>query len=105
MPQRSHATVTAIYHDTTENFTNLDGDFGSRFCLSVFASTPSEFRTSKNMQFQNKHAGITIFSVHSQHLNSSSSTFRPTLFNLWLLLVTILIEIFLWLQLIIKSAV
>ena len=39
------------------------------------------------VQFQNAHAGFTIFSVHSQHLKSSSSAFRPALSNLWLLLV------------------
>ena len=37
--------------------------------------------------FQNTHAGFTIFSVHSQHLKSSPSAFRPALSNLWLLLV------------------
>ena len=40
------------------------------------------------MQFQNTHAGMTIFSVHSQHLKSSSSAFRPALSNLWLPLVS-----------------
>ena len=44
-------------------------------------------KISKNIQFQNTHAGFTIFSVHSQHLKSSSSAFRPALSNLWLLLV------------------
>ena len=44
-------------------------------------------KISKNNQFQNTHAGFTIFSVHSQHLKSSSSAFRPALSNLWLLLV------------------
>ena len=27
----------------TENFTGFDDEFRSKFCLSVFASTPSEF--------------------------------------------------------------
>ena len=44
-------------------------------------------KLSKNIQFQNTHAGFTIFSVHSQHLKSSSSAFRLALSNLWLLLV------------------
>ena len=43
----------------------------------------------KNVQFQNTYAGITIFSVHSQHLKSSSSAFRPALSNLWLPLVIV----------------
>ena len=44
-------------------------------------------KISKNIQFQNTHAGFTIFSEHSRHLKSSSSAFRPALSNLWLLLV------------------
>ena len=28
---------------SAEIFTELDGEFGSKFCVSVFASTPSEF--------------------------------------------------------------
>ena len=44
-------------------------------------------KISKNIQFQNTHARITIFSVHSQHLKSSSSAFRPALSNQWLPLV------------------
>ena len=47
-------------------------------------------KISKNIQFQNTHAGFTIFSVHSQHLKSSSSAFRPALSNVWLLLVLLL---------------
>ena len=47
-------------------------------------------KISKNNQFQNTQAGFTIFSVHSQHLKSSSSAFRPALSNLWLLLVYML---------------
>ena len=43
-------------------------------------------KLSKNIQFQNTHF---IFSVHSQHVKSSSSAFRPALSNLWLLLVYI----------------
>ena len=44
-------------------------------------------KISKNIQFQNTHAGFTLSSVHSQHLKSSSSAFRPAFSNLWLLLV------------------
>ena len=46
-------------------------------------------KISKNNQFQSTHAGFTIFSVHSRHLKSSSSAFRPALSNLWLLLVLV----------------
>ena len=43
-------------------------------------------KLSKNIKFQNIHF---IFSVHSQHLKSSSSAFRTALSNLWLLIVYI----------------
>jgi len=43
-------------------------------------------KLSKNIKFQNTHF---IFSVHSQHLKSSSSAFRTALSNLWLLIVYI----------------
>ena len=66
----TYSTATQIYISTT----------------SKTAMTTS-CKISKNIQFQNTHAGFTIFSVHSQHLKSSSSAFRPALSNLWLLLV------------------
>ena len=50
-------------------------------------------KISKNIQFQNTHALITIFSVHSQHLKSSSRAFRPALSNLWLPLVLVLLDL------------
>ena len=66
----TYSTATQIYISTT----------------SKTAMTTSG-KISKNIQFQNTHAGFTTFSVHSQHLKSSSSAFRPALSNLWLLLV------------------
>ena len=69
----TYSTATQIYISTT----------------SKTAMTTSG-KISKNIQFQNTHAGFTIFSVHSQHLKSSSSAFRPALSNLWLLLVVFL---------------
>ena len=69
----TYSTATQIYISTT----------------SKTAMTTSG-KISKNIQFQNTHAGFTIFSVHSQHLKSSSSAFRPALSNLWLLLVVII---------------
>ena len=69
----TYSTATQIYISTT----------------SKTAMTTSG-KISKNIQFQNTHAGFTIFSVHSQHLKSSSSAFRPALSNLWLLLVNII---------------
>ena len=72
----TYSTATQIYISTT----------------SKTAMTTSG-KISKNIQFQNTHAGFTIFSVHSQHLKSSSSAFRPALSNLWLLLVIIIIII------------
>ena len=66
----TYSTATQIYISTT----------------SKTAMTTSG-KISKNIQFQNTDAGFTVFSVHSQHLKSSSSAFRPALSNLWLLLV------------------
>ena len=68
----TYSTATQIYISTT----------------SKTAMTTSG-KISENIQFQNTHAGFTIFSVHSQHLKGSSSAFRPALSNLWLLLVSI----------------
>ena len=66
----TYSTGTQIYISTT--------------CKTAMTTSG---KISKNIQFQNTHAGFTIFSVHSQHLKSSSSAFRPALSNLWLLLV------------------
>ena len=70
----TYSTATQIYISTT--------------CKTAMTTSGKIF---KNIQFQNTHAGFTIFSVHSQHLKSSSSAFRPALSNLWLLLVIIII--------------
>ena len=74
----TYSTATQIYISTT----------------SKTAMTTSG-QISKNIQFQNTHAGFTILSVHSQHLKSSSSAFRPALSNLWLLLVNTSQEVYL----------
>ena len=66
----TYSTATQIYISTT--------------CKTAMTTSG---KISKNIQFQNTHGGFTIFSVHSQHLKSSSSAFRPALSNLWLLLV------------------
>ena len=66
----TYSTGTQIYISTT--------------CKTAMTTSG---KISKNIQFQSTHAGFTIFSVHSQHLKSSSSAFRPALSNLWLLLV------------------
>ena len=66
----TYSTATQIYISTT--------------CKTAMTTSG---KISKNIQFQNTHAGFTTFSVHSQHLKSSSSAFRPALSNLWLLLV------------------
>ena len=70
----TYSTATQIYISTT--------------CKTAMTTSG---KISKNIQFQNTHAGFTIFSVHSQHLKSSSSAFRPALSNPWLLLVIIII--------------
>ena len=72
----TYSTATQIYISTT--------------CKTAMTTSG---KISKNIQFQNTHAGFTIFSVHSQHLKSSSSAFRPALSNLWLLPVIIIIII------------
>ena len=69
----TYSTATQIYISTT--------------CKTAMTTSG---KISKNIQFQNTHAGFTMFSVHSQHLKSSSSAFRPALSNLWLLLVIII---------------
>ena len=66
----TYSTATQIYISTT--------------CKTAMTTSG---KISKNIQFQNTHAGFTIFSVHSQFRKSSSSAFRPALSNLWLLLV------------------
>ena len=71
----TYSTATQIYISTT--------------CKTAMTTSG---KISKNIQFQNTHAGFTIFSVHSQHLKSSSSAFRLALSNLWLLLVIIIIH-------------
>ena len=70
----TYSTATQIYISTT--------------CKTAMTTSG---KISKNIQFQNTHAGFTIFSVHSQHLKSFSSAFRPALSNLWLLLVSIVV--------------
>ena len=84
----SPAINIIVFYQKISSFIQQQLKYISTTCQTAMTTSGKIY---KNNQFQNTHAGFTIFSVHSQHLKSSSSAFRPALSKLWLLLVIYLI--------------
>ena len=72
-----------VFNQTISSLIQQELKYVSTTCKTALTTSG---KLSKNIQFQNTHF---IFSVHSQHLKSSSSAFRTALSNLWILLVYI----------------